>query len=160
TAPTKWALKCDQERGSLFCQVPKQATDSYDTFPTKLKVWVDQPPYFGRPGLWADYDLVADAEVNAQLASAGGSSDVSSAMAAAIRPSYTWVPAPYVVGDWGDVRELAGSCTKRWCRWETSIKLKNLGQILKPGAVPARHVCILELTDESVKPRLQNWIEI
>lgn len=184
--PAAWALKCDQESGSLSCRVP-EAVRNYIKNYGQLKVWIDQPPYFGRPGLWADSDLTESNPVNPQTASATppvgeSASDVPSPAVPVIKPVYAWTPQPYVVGDWSDVREVAGRCLTKWCRWEARIKLKNTNQIREedPKAANAAGVdpeskasrgglreakansvlCIPELTEASVKSHLENWLKV
>src|SRR5205085_6262663 len=75
-----WALDCDGDEGTLSCKVPVQEIKRQ--YPaagvdSRFKVWVDEPPYYERPGLWSDTDIVTPA-----------------------------VPQPYAKGEWIDVREL------------------------------------------------------
>jgi len=121
-----WALNCDGEQGSLLCKVPlEDINDNYSVFPVAFKVWVDEPPYFGRPGLWADDDIFP--ELNA-----------------------SWKREPYPIGDWTGVREIAGTCGEgHWCNWAATIKLKNLVEVKAN-----EHRCVPELEPGKLKSDL------
>lgn len=68
--PPNWIVECRQDRGELVCPVnlPEIAQYCGDTITvsytkardlscvSRFKVWVDQTPYYERPGLWADVD--------------------------------------------------------------------------------------------------------
>jgi hypothetical protein len=96
-----WALTCFGDEGTLLCDMP--ADQEYITITktgsTNLKVWIDQPPYFGRPGLWANDELV--------------------------HPN-KWAKQPYAATDWSDVREICSSETTCPDAWSARIKVKNL----------------------------------
>jgi hypothetical protein len=185
-----WALHCDQEEGTLSCDLTAQEVDEIkqkygNKFPDELKIWVDQPPYFGREGFWADSDIFATLDqgsgataAKAVAATAGGNGQTPGAAtlvgvnyagdppsaAATVPPVYSWKSQPYAVGEWSEARERAGSCLNLWCMWETSIKLKNLvqdRQILNPDPDPKSYIrpCILELSEDA-KPKPATWSNI
>ncbi|HEV3317365.1 MAG TPA: hypothetical protein VG488_10365, partial [Candidatus Angelobacter sp.] len=131
-----WPLKCYGDQGTLSCKIPvEQINKEFPTaFPRRFKVWVDEPPYFGRPGLWADDDLTqTETPTNNQ-------------------PQTHWAPQPYSSGEWSDVRELSSPGSNGIAdHWEARIKLwhvpstgssvpelRNSGQQLKTliAAVP------------------------
>lgn len=100
-----WALKCYGDHGTLSCRIPAPDIRGVykHNFPTRFKVWVDEPPYSGRPGLWADDDLIQT-----------GTSD-----------GPKWDAQPYPAGEWGNVREVL-SADGTPDHWEARIRLRNL----------------------------------
>ena len=82
-----WPLDCRQDRGALVCSIPIRAFQQFcgastTTSATLLaqvaadtdfsclshfKVWVDQAPYYGRPGMWGDQDVNDSGTLNANL---------------------------------------------------------------------------------------------
>lgn len=96
-----WALNCFGEQGTLSCSVPAaEIAAKYGNFPDRFKIWVDEPPYFGRPGLWADYDVIKDQNTQ-------------------------WAAQAYPAGDWKEVREVY-SMSGAADHWEATIQLRNL----------------------------------
>lgn len=100
-----WALQCYSDEGTVSCGMPM--SDDYIELAryanTVFKVWVDQPPYYGRPGLWADSDIK--------------------------RASGTWTQDAYALTDWSDVHEIcsAGNCSRAlWDAWMAKIRVRNL----------------------------------
>lgn len=100
-----WALQCYSDEGTLSCDMP--ASEAYVNLAkdarTLFKVWVDQPPYNERPGLWADSDVK--------------------------RVSGQWTQDAYASSDWSDVHEICSTrdCTRTlWDAWVAKIKVRNL----------------------------------
>jgi hypothetical protein len=141
-----WALECDEDEGTLSCKIPATViAESYCQISSldRFKVWVDEPPYLERPGLWSDTDLVRDGDA--------------------------WKEEPYAKGEWTDVRELpcklcpppsgaaatkAGKAGKHrsatiWDRWTATIQLRNL-TLSNPHTSPptaGKDYCIEELEE-------------
>jgi hypothetical protein len=97
-----WPLYCFGEQGTLSCSVPAaEIAGKYSgNFPDRFKVWLDEAPYFGRPGLWADYDVIKDQNAN-------------------------WAAQAYPAGDWKEVREVY-SMSGTADHWEATIQLRNI----------------------------------
>lgn len=108
-----WALDCNGDEGTLECSMPlgdeEYVKDA--SHETQLKLWVDEPPYYERPGLWADTDLHPMGHV--------------------------WKAQPYVMTDWSGIHEVhrnfgvacqGGKCNPQlpWNAWEATITAKNL----------------------------------
>lgn len=100
-----WALQCYSDEGTLSCDMP--ASDAYINLAKNaneiFKVWIDQPPYYDRPGLWADTDIK--------------------------RVSGSWTQDAYALANWSDVHEIcsAGNCGPGlWDAWVAKIRVKNL----------------------------------
>lgn len=110
----QWPLKCDEVEGSLSCIVPyTRISDKYQSFPTKFKVWVDEPPYYGRPGLWSDSDLEGTGSPK------------------------QWHEQAYAATDWSDIREVAcPDCAGKPDHWQASIRLENADK-LTPSQAPS-----------------------
>jgi hypothetical protein len=88
-----WAMECGQDRGALVCSAPlremrafcgaaqtkedalalkknqpdkvtKQTAPNDLSCLTNFKIWLDQAPYYGRPGMWGDADLKVGSSVS------------------------------------------------------------------------------------------------
>jgi hypothetical protein len=58
---THWALNCRQEKGQLVCTLPlkhiKELCVNDLSCASFYKIYVDQTPYYDRPGIWGDADV-------------------------------------------------------------------------------------------------------
>src|SRR5262249_3191274 len=102
-----WPLRCAQERGTLLCNIPDAASDLKLSV---MKIWLDQPPYLGRPGMRSDADVAFKFGVE--------------------------TPSPFVVGDWRDI-ESETQCKDNQCKWN-SWKARIEVKLLEPDTFCVR----------------------
>ncbi|HEY1526066.1 MAG TPA: hypothetical protein VGH51_07495 [Candidatus Angelobacter sp.] len=104
-----WAMECRQDRGALVCDVPLRSLRLFchaSTTPqnarklsgdetiadaampltclSNFKIWVEEAPYYGRPGMWGDADLSLQAAPAPAQAPAAGTQPYSFNHAAAV----------------------------------------------------------------------------
>ena len=111
--PDPLALDCDQEEGTLLCKMPKNLAGAKDQI-LNYKIWLDQPPYQHRPGLWADSNIPKPAESDA------------------------WKAQIYPWGGWHDISETCtSSCssTETWSDWTASVFLHIPTQPKQPTPI-------------------------
>jgi hypothetical protein len=125
--PDPFALDCDQEEGTLLCKMPRNLADAKDQI-LNYKVWLDQPPYQHRPGLWADSNIPKPAE------------------------SPEWKAQIYPWGGWHDISETCPAiCPKdeTWTNWTASVFLHIPAQPDQPYAAPGMPRADIERHDAS-----------